>query len=232
MPRPRYSETKHLPVTPVLGDYMLRSSTPLDDATRSLVETTRELGDASVMAVPPEQSALLTMLTALVRARTAVDIGTFTGLSALAMARGLAPGGRVISCDVTGRWASIARRHWAMAGVEDRIDFHLAPAAETLSGLAPGTVIDIAFLDADKESYLEYYEQVVPLLRPGGLLVADNVFVDGYVLDPGLSDQEFVRSGATAMRSFNAVLASDDRVDAVMLPVSDGMTLVRKKDAR
>lgn len=138
----------------------------------------------------------------------------------------------MISCDVTGRWAGIARRHWAMAGVEDRIDFRLAPAAETLSGLGPGTVIDIAFLDADKESYLEYYEQVVPLLRPGGLLVADNVFVDGYVLDPGLSDQEFVRSGATAMRSFNTVLASDDRVDAVMLPVSDGMTLVRKKDAR
>jgi len=225
----RYGELKHVPVSPVLREYLLRNATPVDPVLDSLIDRTAELGDLAVMLVPEEQAALLTILTRLVDAGTAIDVGTFTGCSALAMARGLRPGGTVISCDVTDKWLHIARAHWERAGVEDRIDFRLAPADETLAALPDGTRVDIAFLDADKENYASYYRRLVPLLRPGGLLVVDNVFFNGYVLDPQLAAEGILRDAAVALRAFNAMLAADGRMETVMLPIADGLTIARKR---
>jgi predicted O-methyltransferase YrrM len=224
----RYGDIKHVPVNPALREYLLRSTT-VDPVIAELVDRTAQLGDLAVMLIPAEQAALLTVLTLLTTARTAVDVGTFTGASALAMARGLAPDGQVITCDITDKWLDIARDHWQRAGVADRIDFRLGPAAETLAALTGDRTVDIAFLDADKESYAQYHELLIPLLRPGGLLVVDNVFFNGYVLDPALAAEGIERASATALRSYNAALAADDRLMSVMLPISDGLTIARKK---
>lgn len=225
----RYGELKHVPVSPVLREYLLRNASPVDPVLDSLIDRTAEIGYLAVMVVPAEQANLLTMLTRLVDAGTAIDVGTFTGCSALAMARGLRPGGTVISCDVTDKWLDIARPHWERAGVEDRIDFRLGPADETLAALPEGTQVDIAFLDADKENYETYYRRLFPLLRPGGLLVVDNVFFNGFVLDPELADEGVLREASTALRAFNAMLAADERMETVMLPIADGLTIARKR---
>lgn len=225
----RYGELKHVPVSPVLRQYLLRNATRVDPVLDSLIDHTAEVGDLAVMLVPAEQANLLTMLTRLVDAGTAIDVGTFTGCSALAMARGLRPGGTVLSCDVTDKWLDIARPHWERAGVGDRIDFRLGPADDTLAALPDGTEVDIAFLDADKENYETYYRRLFPLLRPGGLLVVDNVFLNGYVLDPELADEGFLREASVALRAFNAMLAADERMETVMLPIADGLTIARKR---
>jgi caffeoyl-CoA O-methyltransferase len=215
-------------VDEALSAYIVASCTSPDPAVVSLIEATARVGEMSGMMVPLEQAGLLTLLAKCVSARTVVDIGTFTGMSALSFARGLAPGGRVITCDVTEEWVGIAREHWVLAGVADRIDFRLGPAWKTLQGLA-GASVDIVFLDADKMSYPRYYEAAVPLLRPGGLLILDNVLLYGTVLDPEQAPDEMRVLNAEAMRDVNARLAHDDRLDTVMLPVSDGVTIARKK---
>ena len=228
-PGHRYGEVKHLPMSPALRAYLLRCGTALDPALGSLSERTAALGDAAAMLVPSEEAALLTILTRLLAAKTAVDIGTFTGVSALAMAQGLAPGGRVITCDLTDAWSHIAKDHWERAGMSERIDFRVAPADEVLAALPAATVVDIAFLDADKEGYARYYERLIPLLRPGGLLVADNVLLNGYVLAPELAPAEIERRSAEAIRAFNATVAADERVECLMLPIADGVSIVRKR---
>jgi caffeoyl-CoA O-methyltransferase len=226
---PVFAEVKHVPVNQAMRDYLVRSCSP-DPAVRALAERTATVGADAGMAVPVEQATLLTMLTRLVSARTAIDVGTFTGLSALAMALGVTAGGRVVTCDVTDRWQEIAGEHWRRAEVADRIEFRRGAAARTLADLAAaGTVADIVFLDADKMNYLNYHRLAVPLLRPGGLLVADNVLLDGYVLDPELAAPGLPRRCAETLRAFNAALAADDRLDTVMLPIADGLTIARKK---
>lgn len=220
--------TKHLLADQAVGAYLAGSCTPPDDVVRSLMDRTASVGDAAGMMATVEQVTLLTMLSRLVSARLAVDVGTFTGLSALALARGLAPGGRVISCDVTDRWVGIAREHWERAGVADRIEFRLGAAARALGSLEPGSV-DLVFVDADKMNYPRYLELALPLLRTGGLLVADNVLLDGYVVDPELAPAGLPRRCAETLREFNAALAADERVDAVMLPVADGLTIARRR---
>ncbi len=225
----RFGELKHLPISPATRSYLVRNSSPADSVLASLVERTADIGDLSIMLVPEEEAALLGLLTRMLAAELVVDVGTFTGCSALAFARGLAPGGRVITCDVTDKWLGIAQEHWSRAGVSDRIDFRLGPAEETLRGLAAGSAIDIAFLDADKENYGVYYELIVPLLRSGGLLILDNVLFNGYVLAPELAESGLVREAAAALREVNARLAADPRLEAVMLPIADGLTLARKK---
>jgi caffeoyl-CoA O-methyltransferase len=220
---------KHVPMSQALRGYLVRSSTPPDPVVRSLVERTASTGEAAGMMVPVEQAALLTMLARILSARVAIDVGTFTGISALALARGVAPDGRVITCDITDQWAELAREHWQSAGVADRIEFRLGPAGRTLDSLAPELGADIVFVDADKLNYPSYYRSAVPLLRRGGLLILDNVLLDGYVLAPELAEEKLLHRCAGTMRELNTAIAADDRLEVVMLPIADGLTIARKR---
>lgn len=210
-------------LTDDLHDYLLAASTPLDAVAASLIEETAALGDVSTMQVAAEQGLLLTLLTRLVGARRAVEVGTFTGFSGLCIARGLSPGGRLTCCDVSEQWTAVARRHWEAAGVTDRIDLVIAPAAETLAALGDEPV-DLCFLDADKGGYATYWDLLVPKMRPGGLLLVDNVLWSGRVLDPSVDDADTV-----ALRAFNMKVAADNRVEVVLLPIADGLTFALKR---
>ena len=183
-------------------------------------ETHRELGGAAGMQISHDEGELLTLLVRLVGARNAVEVGTFTGYSSICIARGLAEGGRLLCCDVSEEWTSIARRYWARAGVTDRIDLQIAPAVDTLRALPGGPSYDFAFIDADKVGYPAYYEEIVTRMRPGGLIVLDNMLRDGRVLDPQSDDDR-------AIVAMNDALLADDRVDVVLLPVRDGVSLAR-----
>ncbi len=227
MDEPGSAKVKHLTADQTLGDYLLACSTPPDEVVASLVKRTQAVGDAAGMMVPIEQAGLLTILAKLTSVRTAVDVGTFTGLSALALARGLVPGGQVITCDVTNDWIPIAREHWDRAGLADRIDFRLGPAGRTMQGFGAGSV-DLVFIDADKMNYPAYYRSAVLALRSGGLLILDNVLLDGHVLDPGSAGDALMRRCAETLRTVNAEVAADERLEAVMLPVADGLTIARK----
>jgi caffeoyl-CoA O-methyltransferase len=217
------SPPKSFQLSPEIHDYLVAHGSPIDDVRRRLVERTEGLGPIARMQVAPEQGALLTMLVALVGATRAVEIGTFTGYSALCIAEGLAPGGRLLCCDVSDEWTSVGRAAWAEAGLDDRIDLRIAPAAETLAALPTEPHVDFAFIDADKGGYLTYYEELVPRLRPNGLLAVDNVLWGGRVVDA--DDRE---ADTEAIRAFNDHAASDQRMQTVMLPVADGLTLARK----
>jgi caffeoyl-CoA O-methyltransferase len=211
-------------LTTELADYLVGHGAPPDDVQRALIEETRALGAVSGMQIAPEQGAFLTMLTRLVGAKSAVEVGTFTGYSSLCIARGLGADGRLLCCDVSEEWTAVARRAWERAGVADRIELRIAPGVETLRAL-PGTpTIDLAFIDADKPSYAAYYEEILARLRPNGVLLVDNVLWDGRVVQPDVTDENTL-----AIRAFNDMVAADDRVDAVMLPIADGLTLCRKK---
>jgi len=204
--------------------YLLAHGTPLDDVQRDLIERTAALGPIARMQIAPEQGALLELLVRLAGARSAVEVGTFTGYSALCIARGLGPEGHLLCCDVSEEWTAVARGAWDRAGVADRIELRIAPAAETLSTLPPEPSIDFAFVDADKGGYLDYFEALVPRLRPGGLLAVDNVLWSGRVVDPSADD-----SDTRAIRTFNDHVAADPRVTTVMLPIADGLTLCQKR---
>ena len=154
-----------------------------------------------------------------------MEVGTFTGYSALAVARGLAPGGRLLCCDVSEQWTAIGREHWARAGVADRIDLRIAPALDTLRARPRERTIDFAFIDADKGNYANYYAEIVERLAPRGVLLVDNVLWSGKVIDPAVDDAD-----TAAIRAFNDLVVADARVDTVMLPIADGLTLVRRRD--
>ncbi|MEE6259073.1 O-methyltransferase [Plantactinospora sonchi] len=208
-----------------IAAYVLAHSSPADDLLRELAaETSAAFPDAAGMQISADEGQLLTMLVRLTGARYAVEVGVFTGYSAICIARGLAPDGTLLACDVSEEWTAVARRYWQRAGVEQQIDLRIAPAVQTLQALPADPVIDFGFIDADKPSYPDYYEALVQRLRPGGLLVLDNVLQGGRVLDPEPRDP-----GPLVMRQLNKAIAADDRVEAVMLPVRDGVTLVRKR---
>jgi caffeoyl-CoA O-methyltransferase len=211
-------------VTPDLHDYILQHSAPPDDVRRSLMEETAKLGRVSGMQIGPEQGAFMTILTRALGVKSAVEVGTFTGYSSLCIARGLAPGGRLLCCDVSEEWTSIGRRHWELAGVADRIELRIAPAIETLRSLPTDFVVDLAFIDADKSGYRAYYEELVTRVRPNGVLLVDNVLWSARVIEQEVNDDDTV-----AIRAFNDHLAADERVEVVMLPIGDGLTLARKK---
>ncbi len=217
-------EPKSFFLSPAISDYLVAHGMPPDDLQRRLIAETRKLGPRSVMQVAPEQGAFLTLLTRLIGARQAVEVGTFTGYSALCIARGLAEGGRLLCCDVSEEWTAIARRYWREAGLDDRIELRLGPAAETLRALSADPSLDLVFIDADKTGYLVYYEETLARLRPGGLILADNVLWGGRVTEESPSDDNL-----KAIRAFNDAVAADQRVEAVMLAISDGLTLIRKR---
>ena len=218
-------ETKSIIVTQAVQDYAVaHSSAPPDKVQRSLIEATHELGGISRMQISPDQGAFMTLLTRLVGATFAVEVGTFTGYSSICIARGLSEGGRLLCCDVSEEWTSVAREHWEQAGVADRIELKIAPAAETLEALPSDPPIDLAFIDADKPGYVTYYDEIVERLRPNGVVLLDNVLWSGNVVDP--SDES---ENTVAIRTINDLVASDPRVEAVMLPIADGLTIVRKR---
>ena len=218
-------ETKSIIVTQAVQDYAVaHSSFPPDDVQRALIDATRALGGISMMQISPDQGAFMTLLAKLVGTHLAVEVGTFTGYSSICIARGLAPGGRLICCDVSEEWTAIARDHWQKAGVADRIELEIGPAADTLQKLPHDPPIDLAFIDADKPGYRTYYEEIVQRLRPGGVVLLDNVLWSGNVADDSVQDEN-----TQAIRAINDHVAADDRVEAVMLPIADGLTICRRR---
>ncbi len=213
--------------SPELLSYVRDVSLRDDEILRGLRDLTGELPMGQAMQVMAEEGQLLGFLVGLTGARQVLEIGTFTGYSTLCMARSLAPGGRVVTCDISDKWPGIAQEYWAKAGVSDRIDVRIGNAAETLAGLLDeekaGT-FDFAFIDADKANYRRYYELSLELVRPGGLVILDNTLLFGRVIDPEAQDPDTV-----AIRELNSFLHDDHRVEISLLPMADGITLVRKK---
>jgi caffeoyl-CoA O-methyltransferase len=212
-------------LSPAIHDYLVEHGAPPDEVQRWLIEETRaKVPDLSLMQIAPEQGAFMTLLTRLVGTTHAVEVGTFTGYSSLCIARGMAGGGRLLCCDVSEEWTAIAREAWQRAGVADRVELRIAPAIETLRSLPDDDPIDFAFIDADKQGYAGYYEELVTRLRPNGVILVDNVLWMGTVVDPSVSDAD-----TRAIRAFNDLVVADDRVDTSMIPLGDGLTLVRKR---
>ncbi len=209
-----------------LAAYVASHSTGPDEVQRELIAATAALGDAGIMQIGTAQGALMTLLTTLLRPRFAVEVGTFTGYSALAVAKALPPGGRLLCCDISQEWTTIAREHWERAGVADRIDLRIAPALDTLRALPPEPAVDLAFIDADKASYIAYYEELVPRLSARGVILVDNALWGGHVADPAHTDPT-----TEQLRAFNAHVIADERVLVALLPVGDGLSMVARRPA-
>lgn len=207
-----------------LWRYVVDHSLKVDPVLARLTERTVELGGIATMQIGPDQQAFLTMLTRFAGVTKAVEVGTFTGTSALCLARGLADEGRLICCDISEEWTAIAREAWVEAGVDDRIDLRIGLAAETLAALPSEAEIDLAFIDADKGGYISYFDELVPRLRPGGWIVADNTLWGGDITDAGSDDDD-----TKALRAYNAHAIADDRVRTVLLAVADGLTISQKR---
>ena len=209
-----------------LYEYLLSVGVREPEILRRLREETAGLAEAN-MQIAPDQGAFMQVLVELIGARRCLELGVFTGYSSLAVALALPSDGRITACDVSEEWTSIARRYWKQAGVEDRVELRLAPAVETLDALlrsgSAGTY-DFAFIDADKRNYDAYYERVLQLLRPGGLMVFDNVLWDGQVVDADDTDAD-----TEAIRALNTKIHGDERVTVAMLTVADGLTLAVKR---
>lgn len=211
-------------LTDALAEYVVAHSSQPDEVLRDLAAETRErFGGTAVMQIGPEQGTFMTLLAQLAGARSAVEVGTFTGYSAICLARGLGDGGRLLCCDVSDEWTSVARRYWERAGLTDRIELRLGPAEQTLAALPDGTSFDLAFIDADKTGYVRYWDLIVPMIRPGGVILADNTLYAGTVVD--LAEQG---DNVLGIRQFNGHALADDRVELVLLPIGDGLTLARK----
>jgi len=216
---------RSFPVTDVIRSYAVaHGSWRPDHVVSELHAETVKLGDAAGMQIGDDQGQLLTMLARLIGARRAVEVGTFTGYSSMCIARGLAEGGSLLCCDVSEEWTDIGRSAWDAAGLADRIELRIAPALDTLRALPDAADIDLVFIDADKPAYAAYWAELVPRVRSGGLLLADNVLWSGRIVDPEAADEN-----TTALRAFNDMVAADDRVDTVVLTAFDGMTIARRR---
>ena len=217
-------QDKFLQMTPELYRYMVEHGTRRDEALLAVERETAELGGIAVMQIAPEQGAFLELLTRAIGARRAIEVGTFTGYSAICIARGLADGGRLVACEISEDWARAARRNVERAGVADRVELRVGPALDTLGALPAEPAFDLAFIDADKPAYRGYYEELLPRLRPGGLILLDNVLLGGGVVTGAGNDES-----VAAMRELNDALVRDERVDCAMVGIADGLTLVRKR---
>ncbi|SOC47653.1 caffeoyl-CoA O-methyltransferase [Blastococcus aggregatus] len=213
-------------LTPQLAEYVRASSDPLDEVMADLVRETAELaarGEVSAtMQIAPEQGVLMRLLTTALGARTAIEIGTFTGFSALCIARGLPADGSLLCLDRDEQVTAVARRYWARAGLADRIELRLGDALPSLRSLPAEPTFDLAFVDADKTGYAAYVAELHPRLRPNGVVLLDNTLRDGRVLDPRDEDDR-------ALAELNAALAADPRWETALLPLADGLTLLRKR---
>jgi caffeoyl-CoA O-methyltransferase len=212
-------------LTPDIHEYLIEHAVAVDEVQQFLIdETVAKLPNNVSMQISPEQGAFMTLFTRLLNVKSAVEVGTFTGYSALSIARGLADGGRLICCDISEEFTSIARIGWERAGVADRIDLRIAPAIDTLRALPSEATIDMAFIDADKVSYAAYYEELLARLRPNGAILVDNTLWSGRITQE--SDQS---TDTVALRAFNDMVSSDDRVESLILTIGDGLTLIRKR---
>lgn len=217
---------KTIQMTQALYDYLLANSLREHPAQAKLREETSQLKYAN-MQISPDQGQFMGLLVKLMGARRIIEVGTFTGYSALSMALALPEDGVIIACDVSEEWTAVGQKQWAAAGVDGRIDLRIAPALETLDGLlAEGGAgsFDLAFVDADKVNYDNYYERLLQLVRPGGALLFDNVLWGGDVIDPENQTPETV-----ALRELNAKIMADERVEISMLPIADGLTIARRR---
>ncbi|MEH1907469.1 MAG: class I SAM-dependent methyltransferase [Nostoc sp.] len=209
-----------------IRDYILTISLHESDILRQIREETVKLPYAS-MQIPAEQGQFMAFLAQLINAKKILEIGVFTGYSALWFALALPPEGRIIACDISEEWTNIAQRYWQQAGVANKIDLRVAPALQTLDALLSNSeaeTFDLIFLDADKENYLNYYERALQLIRAGGLIIIDNVLWSGKVIDEEFQDTETV-----ALRLLNEKLYKDERIDITVLAIADGLTLIRKR---
>ena len=222
--------TKTIELTDTLYHYLLDHSLREAPALAALREETHNnpiCNNYIAMQIAPEQGQFMGLLAQLIGAKRTLEIGVFTGYSTLSVALALPVDGQIVACDISDEWTAIGQRYWQQAGVADKIDLRLAPAQDTLAALLTDNqaeTFDFAFIDADKESYSAYYEQCLQLLRPGGLIVVDNVLWSGAVIDTDKQDAD-----TQAIRSFNSRIHQDERVDISMLAVADGLTLIRKR---
>ena len=212
---------------PAIATYVAERTAAPDEILRDLIEeTATSLGGVARMQISASQGALMQLLVRLTGAKRAVEVGTFTGFSALCIARALPDDGRLLCCDVSEKWTAIARRYWERAGMTDKIELRIAPALETLAGLPLDEPIDLAFIDADKSNYGGYFEALLPRLRPNGLILVDNTLWSGAVVKPEAEDDS---EDTKALRVFNDAIAADARVESYILPIGDGVTVVRKR---
>jgi len=215
------SGSEHL--RPNLHAYLVAHSSPPDALLRDLIAETAERFPGNVVyQIGPEQGTFMTMLASLMGARQAIEVGTFTGYSSVCLARGLAGGGKLICCDISEEWTSLARTYWQKAGLADRIELRLGPALDTLRALPADASFDLAFIDADKPGYIGYWDEVVPRIRAGGVILIDNTLSSGRVADPAVPEDR------VPVRAFNDHALADNRVELVLLSIGDGLTLARK----
>jgi caffeoyl-CoA O-methyltransferase len=216
------SAPKSFHLSPEIHAYLLAHGSQPDEIQQGLIDETNALGGISMMQVAPEQGAFMSLMTRLLGARRAIEVGTFTGYSALCIAQALPEDGLLVCCDVSDEWTSVGVPYWEKAGVRSRIDLRIAPAIDTLRSLPADEQFDLAFIDADKPNYHAYYEELLRLVRPGGLILVDNVLWSGNVVNEDANDENTV-----AIRAFNDAIAADDRVESVMLAISDGLSFLR-----
>ena len=208
-----------------LQEYVAAHSAQPDQILQDLAaDTATRFGEASGMQIGADQGAFMSMLARMIGARRAVEVGTFTGYSAICIARGLTEDGTLLCCDVSDEWTSLARDYWKRAGLADRIELRLAPAAQTLQALPAGTSFDIAFIDADKTGYVEYWDLIVPMIRQNGVIIVDNTLSHGRVVDSASTD-----ANVEGIRRFNEHAMADDRTEIVLLPIGDGVSIARKR---
>lgn len=217
---------KTLQITDDLYNYLLSVSLREPDILRELREETAAMPRAN-MQISPEQGQFMALLIELLGAQKTLEVGVFTGYSALWTALALPSDGRIVACDISAEWTAVAQRYWQRAGVANKIDLRLAPAIETLDQLievGESGSFDFAFIDAEKVEYEDYYERTLKLIRPGGLIAVDNVLRTGRVIDPSFTDED-----TQAIRDFNLKYHQDERVTLSLVPIADGLTLTRKR---
>ena len=214
---------KFISLTPELHRYSVEHSSFRDGAVPEVERAATEMGDLAEMQIAGDQAAFMTVLVRAIEAKSAVEIGTFLGYGAIAIARGLPEDGKLICCELDQGYADRALEHVGKAGLSERVEIRVGPALETLRAMEPAEQFDFAFIDADKTGYIDYFEETLPRMRANGLIMLDNTLRGGSVLDPGDSDS------ARVTAELNDRLAEDDRVDVAMLGFADGITLVRKR---
>jgi caffeoyl-CoA O-methyltransferase len=216
---------KYIPLTDDLYNYVAaQRSNAVDPILAALQVETENMGEPGRLMIGPDQGALISLLVALIGAKWAVEVGTFTGMSSICIARYLAPGGKLICFEQDFKVTSVARRYWIRTGLQDKVDLRLGDARRLLPHFKPQNLIDFVFIDADKESYDFYFETILPYVRPGGLVVFDNMLRGGEVVHPVAKTRPINR----AIDALNRKLATDARVQAVLLPIADGLTICRK----